>query len=348
VCHFFYGARVGTKNHGRVVGGAVWTIGSVRRFFIRTALCCAMGLTLGSVLGLGVVLSGVAATPYLLAVQAAYPAFVFLAVAGAGVATIVRRRAVLRLSAAVCMLWAAFLGEVHLQAKPLHNPRAAAFTVVAANLLYTNVQPRTVVAALVAHDADVLVTVETPPAVASALATSGYRMAARGWMLGSNTMVWSTHPARALPPIVLNDRSLPVAEVQLPGGPVIVTGVHLMSPTSEETLRRWKSNWEGLLPSLTALDGPVVVAGDFNTSRVHQPMRKLAESYDNSSARSIFSPFHPTWPTIPYQWWSVPVQIFDLDHVLVRGVAVHAYDRFAIPGSDHLGVRADLAQLRSS
>lgn len=325
----------------------MWTIGSVRRFFTRTALCCALGLTLGSVFGLGVVLSGVAAQPYLLAVQAAYPAFVLFSVAGVGIATVLRRRAVLRLSAAVCMLWAAFLGEVHLQSKPLHNTRCATFTVVAANLLYSNLQPRTVVATLVAHDADVLVTVETPPAVASALTTSGYHMAARGRMLGSNTMVWSAHPARALPPIALNDRSLPVAEVQLPGGPVIIAGVHLMSPSSEKTLRRWKSNWEDLLPSLVARDGPVVVAGDFNSSRMHQPMRKLAESYDNSSARSIFSSFHPTWPTMPYRWWSIPVQIFDLDHVLVRGVAVHTYDRFSVPGSDHLGVRANLTQLCS-
>lgn len=324
------------------------TIESVRRFFIRTVLCCALILTIGSVFGLGVVLSGATERPYLLAVQAAYPAFVFLAVAGAGMAAVLRRRAVLRLSVTVCMLWAAFLGEVHLQSKPLHNTRGAMFTVVAANLLYTNLQPRIVVAALVAHEADVIVTVETPPAVASALTTSGYRMAARGWMLGSNTMVWSTHRARALPPIVLNDRSLPVAEVQLPGGPVIIAGVHLMSPTSDTTLRRWKSNWGDLLPSLMALDGSVVVAGDFNSSRVHPPMRKLAESYDNSSARSILSPFHPTWPTMPYQWWSVPVQILDLDHVLVREVAVHAYDRFFVPGSDHLGVRANLAQFRSS
>lgn len=312
----------------------------MRRFLAYTAVCCA----LGSALALGVALSGADERPYLLAIQAAYPAFVFLAIAGVGIAVAAQRKSVLRFSVTICMLWASFLGEVHLQSQPLKNSRQATFSVVAANLLYTNVQPRAVGAALTAHEADVLVTVETPPAVATALVRNGYRMVARGKMLGSNTVVWSTHPARALPPIVLNDRALPVAEVLLADGPVIVVGVHLMSPSSEETLRRWNLNWEGLLPSLQALEGTVVVAGDFNSSRVHPPMRKLAESYDNSSSRSILSPFHPTWPTMPYQWWSIPVQIFDLDHVLVRGVAVREYHRFTIPGSDHLGVRAHLAQ----
>lgn len=324
------------------------TIGRVRRFLTRTALCCAVGSTLGSALGLGVVLSGANSRPYLLAVQAAYQALVLLAIAGAGAAAAIRRRSVLRVSVTVCILWAAFLAEVHLQSKPLSNSRESAFTVVAANLLYTNVQPLDVVAALATHDADVLVTVETPPTVASALVMRGYRLAARGGMLGSNTMIWSTHEARALPPIILNDRALPVAEVLLSDGPVVVAGVHLMSPTNKETLRRWKLNWDGLLPALRALEGSVVVAGDFNSSRVHPPMRKLGESYGNSSARSISSPFHPTWPTMPYQWWSLPVQIFDLDHVLVRGVAVYASDRFVIPGSDHLGVRASLAQSPSN
>jgi len=295
-----------------------------------------------------VVLSGTHSRPYLLAVQAAYPAFVLLAIAGAGAAVAIRRRSVLRVSATVVMLWAAFLGEVHLQSKPLRNSREAAFTVVAANLLYTNAQPRDVVAALAVYDADVLVTVETSPAVASALETSGYHRAAAGRMLGSGTMIWSTHETRALPPIVLNDRALPVAEVLLSDGPVGVVGVHLNSPTNMESLRLWELNWDGLLPALRRMEGSVVVAGDFNSSRVHSPMRKLAESYENSSARSIFSPFHPTWPAMPYRWWSMPVQIFDLDHVLARGVAVHTSDRFVIPGSDHLGVRASLTRYPSN
>lgn len=315
----------------------------MRRLFSHALQIFSVLCSVASTIALVIVLSGADGQPYVLAVQAAYPAFVLLAIIG--VVAGVRRAPALGFGIAVLMLWGVLLGGVHLLVQPATNVQHGAFSVVAANLLYVNQQTETAVGELAAQEADVLITVETTPVAQTALIARGYRLAARGGMVGSDTVVWTTHQYRTLPPIVLHDRSLPVAEILLPGGPVIVVGVHLRSPTRKETLQIWKMNWNSLLPALRGLQGPVVVAGDFNSSRVHAPMLQLAESYDNSSALSILAPFHPTWPTTPYRWWLVRIPIFDLDHVLVQGVSVLGYGRFSIPGSDHLGVRANLSQV---
>ena len=102
--------------------------------------------------------------------------------------------------------------------------------------------------------------------------------------------------------------------------------------------RAWRRELAVLRQTLAAVDGPQLVAGDFNAARDHRPFRELlaaglVDCADVSQNRS--------WPgfTWPAEGRALPVM--RLDHVLVsRTATVRMTRAIRVPRTDHRGVLA--------
>lgn len=331
-----YGASLNWSCHGRVPARPLCTVHCMRRVFSCTSIVVA-AVSLSCLVSFAL-----PDAPLVLAVQAAYPLAVFLSALSMVLSVASRNPHVVRAAVVSLCCWFAFLADVQLSFSQSLDPASGMVSpvkVVSANLLFSNPTPHAAVEALISSHPDVLVTVETPVSMVDSLLRAGFIHAARGSSRGEHIHIWSKYPSASLPGLVLNDRELPVARIDLPMGKVTVVGVHLMSPTSDVSFSRWRSNWERLSPLLRSLEGPVVVAGDFNASRVHGKMRDLARDFGVTSS-SPLDMFAPTWPTAPYRGWPSALQILDLDHILVQSLASDRFSRLTIPGSDHLGVSA--------
>lgn len=82
-----------------------------------------------------------------------------------------------------------------------------------------------------------------------------------------------------------------------------------------------------------------VLAGDFNATLDHPPMRALLGAGYRDAADVTGRGLTPTWPQ---QGWE-PVPGVTLDHVLAdSAMAVGAFGVYALPGTDHRPVFAEL------
>ncbi len=117
-----------------------------------------------------------------------------------------------------------------------------------------------------------------------------------------------------------------------PGDPVRFIGVHLRPPTSAREAGQRNAQLD-LLGELAATEpGPLIVAGDFNTSPYSPVLAAWLERSNLTDAR-LGRGFGMTWPV------SLPVLGVPIDHVLVSEdflVAAHYYG--AAFGSDHYPV----------
>ena len=162
--------------------------------------------------------------------------------------------------------------------------------------------------------------------------------------------VLSPHPVTAsagvwLPtPAGLEPRRAAVARVALPSGPVTAVSVHL---TVGPRLREVRTEQQHrLVELLSTLDGPVVVAGDFNTGRTRRDLSVLNSALRYARPRRP-SPRHwsalwgrPAGATHPVRW---PTRRIDRVYVSAEWTVVTVR---VLPSraSDH---RALLAVLRT-
>ncbi|MEM9139125.1 MAG: endonuclease/exonuclease/phosphatase family protein [Pseudomonadota bacterium] len=217
-------------------------------------------------------------------------------------------------------------------------------TIVTANLNHQNAAPEDMRAALLASNADVLVTQETTKKAQSGVdpLTSHYpfrlAVATRGSIL--RTVIWSKFPMRD-GRLLLDDMVGPtgasaVIEVA-PGLEIGVLGVHLTRPGQELQERQIAA-----LDRLTAgLPRPMVLLGDLNATPWSAAMRRV-ESL--TGARRVPG-YRITWTgQYPTPFGPVPAPLGQpIDHILVtEGVGIETIATFEIPGSDHLAVRAVL------
>ncbi len=120
---------------------------------------------------------------------------------------------------------------------------------------------------------------------------------------------------------------LAAMQVQGPKGPLWLVSIHLRWP--------WPHNQaaqvQALLPVLEELQGPVVMAGDFNMVRWSWAFSALTATARTKAAGPVFGSYTGFAP-----WLVLPI-----DHVTAPGGGrVMARDGL---GSDHLGLLADLA-----
>jgi endonuclease/exonuclease/phosphatase family metal-dependent hydrolase len=118
---------------------------------------------------------------------------------------------------------------------------------------------------------------------------------------------------------------------------VTVGAVHTLAPSRRWRERIWWRSFDTVETVAAATPGPLVVAGDWNATMAHGPLRRLVAGgrlrdahvdAGRGSAR--------TWPA------RLPVAL--LDRVLVSPeIAVESIREVRLPGSDHRAVVADLA-----
>lgn len=221
------------------------------------------------------------------------------------------------------------------------------FRVLTVNLLFGKADAQRVVGLVRELRPDALNTQELTPGAVEELDAAGlkellpYRVLQAEWS-AAGSGIFSRHPVRELPSALppLPGHNMPVAQVSLPGGaPVELYDVHPVPP-----IGRYAATWESALQALASLprpgDGAVrVLAGDFNASLDHAPMRRLLARGYKDAADQVGAGLIPTWPSnrrIP--------PIITIDHVLVEErVGVRTVSIHDVPGTDHRAVFAELS-----
>ncbi|MBW4705301.1 endonuclease/exonuclease/phosphatase family protein [Micromonospora sp. RL09-050-HVF-A] len=130
------------------------------------------------------------------------------------------------------------------------------------------------------------------------------------------------------------------ATVAVPDAPPLrVESAHPAAPWSVEVVGEWRTDLAGQ-PRATP-DGQLgILAGDFNATLDHAPLRALLASGYVDAADAVGAGLVGTWG--PYD--GTPIPPVTIDHVLVdRRIAVSAVTVHRVPATDH---RAVLATLR--
>ncbi|MCW2785896.1 MAG: hypothetical protein JWP74_2413 [Marmoricola sp.] len=159
----------------------------------------------------------------------------------------------------------------------------------------------------------------------------------------AGTVVFSSYPLSAGVPVPLRHHSYAI-RVQAPR-PFWLVAVHMAQPL--DAPGEWRAGWGVLNDLLPTLKGPVVVAGDFNTTVFHGPMRQLLGNGFSDAARTANSGWQPTWPSGSLLLPGMPsgLGLMAIDHVITNGsfkaVSTDAYD---VDGSDHRALVARLAR----
>ena len=221
---------------------------------------------------------------------------------------------------------------------------APSLRVASANVLDSNPEPQKLLDFVRASDADVLVLVEAQGGrwrdMLAAIAADYPHRAPEGWQNGAPVILFSRHPVVRESVIVPPGGRRPylAADLALGEHTLTVVGVHAPSPTPKRPSETRRRNLQlGYLANLVEdARGPMVIAGDFNTTPWSPFFRELLTTAGLRNAADGHG-YIGTWPS-----WFWPAQI-PIDHVLVKGpVAVANIRRGPSTGSDHYPVVADL------
>jgi endonuclease/exonuclease/phosphatase (EEP) superfamily protein YafD len=155
----------------------------------------------------------------------------------------------------------------------------------------------------------------------------------------SGSVIFSRHPitsSEALPTSSFQQWSAIIETPQL--GAVRVVAVHPCNPFCGRG--RWAAEHLQLRTWLARRDHtPTLVVGDFNAVDDHGPMRQLYADGFASAADLAGAGFVRTYPSSG----RMP-PLIGIDHVLVDDrLTATSFETFAVPGTDHLGVRAMIA-----
>ncbi|WP_020544390.1 endonuclease/exonuclease/phosphatase family protein [Nonomuraea coxensis] len=219
-----------------------------------------------------------------------------------------------------------------------------ALRVLAANLLVGRADTAELMGLVRRLRPDVLALQEFTPAAMERLEEAGVREAlpyavtrAREGVGGS--AVYARHPLTAGPAIELGGFGQARAFLRHPGGArVEVVSVHPCAP------KRYGRQpcWRGGLDALPRGGGTLrVLAGDFNATLDHLPMRALLAAGYRDAADVMGHGLTATWPQEGSREWLPGVAI---DHVLAdRRMAVRDFAVLSLRRTDHRPVFAELA-----
>jgi endonuclease/exonuclease/phosphatase (EEP) superfamily protein YafD len=235
---------------------------------------------------------------------------------------------------AVVAIW--FPRTPHATAAPV-DP----FVLVSANVFIDNPTPSAAARSLADRQADVLVLVEATQELRDALTGSlvGYAHATRGEARGEDLGeldIYSRWPLEPRERFQDLPKSAAFAvTVDRPGAPFGLVAVHLPNPLHEISFPDHLAMTQRLLADAHAGGGPVVLAGDFNTSdRTH------AYGALTTSTRDAM---RTTWAVATYGSGFFRLLALRIDYVLEPPTWCSAgATTFEIPGSDHRGVSVSL------
>ncbi len=200
---------------------------------------------------------------------------------------------------------------------------------------------------LATRPADIIALVEVPAGMSGAFADlkevyrhqfviePGDRLNSEVYAGRETLAILSVHPIAAkgvVRPSGQGKLSL-LAKIAVPGAsdPWIVV-VHPANPTRPARLAARDSYLLDLAGLIAGIDGPVIVAGDFNVTPYAPAFRQFLRASRTSTARG----FPATWPSM-----LGPMGI-PIDHVLVREARLADLEAFSSPGSDHRVLKAEI------
>ena len=109
-----------------------------------------------------------------------------------------------------------------------------------------------------------------------------------------------------------------------PDGPVHLLTLHLRGPWQ----RNESAAFAELRAAMEAVDGPLIVTGDFNTPRGSARLAAVSQGLDDAYLAASRSRYLATWPSIPAPLWQI-------DHTFTRGVQLLDAARLPTSESDH-------------
>ncbi len=230
-------------------------------------------------------------------------------------------------------------------AEPYWVQEAARVRIASANLYLANPNVDKAVAAVMAHDADVLVLTEFTTTFAAAFNRAGvgnrYPYAAERARLDRNgVVIYSKIPFTETQE--LTDAKMPAVKLTLATGESLwVAAVHPYAPESETKSKQWVTALQEIrrFTASDAGDGPLVLVGDFNGTRWQPTFGKLLAGTMIDAHEALGRGLSRSWPAD-----SVIPRLVRLDHALLNERAFPvAIDDFVVPGSDHLAFDVTVA-----
>jgi endonuclease/exonuclease/phosphatase (EEP) superfamily protein YafD len=218
---------------------------------------------------------------------------------------------------------------------------AAPLKMASVNVSYRQFSSRRLLEILDEAAPDVLLIVEFTPHAAEVLAPLDkrfpytFKLPAEG---PYGIAIWSRYELESAVPFQLGPVPAIEARVRGPAGVFTLLGVHLSAPTSPRRATQRNEELDLLAARRLGIEGPVVVAGDFNVTP-YSPFytRWLAASglTDSRWHRTL----SVSWPAL------LPIFGIPIDHVAVSDdFDILAHGRLANFDSDHYGIIAELAQ----
>jgi len=265
------------------------------------------------------------------------------AVAVLALALAARAWSAVAVSGAVAGLALASLGPVWSGERVMPGERA--ISLLSINLSNSNTAPEAALAAMLAADADVLATIETPTSVVGPMGArlkahyphAAHQSAGPERLL---TSIWSRFPLSEVT-VYPNNTLVPIATrvtVSPPGRrPFGLIATHFARPDTG----RQRIQIAGFREIAAGARRPLVIAGDFNAVPWSTGMAMVLDISETALARGVRLSWDGQYRS-PFGTLNFPVGL-PIDHVLASPeIGFAAMQTVEIPGSDHQGVWAEL------
>lgn len=221
---------------------------------------------------------------------------------------------------------------------------AAAVTVAAVNLLYSNPIVGEAADDLLALDIDAILFTEYTPEHQALLrshplsATYPYKIEREGPLVGGIAL-WSRSPITEGKRLATFNDTLDIT-MDAPTGPVRLLGVH--PPTPMFRFDGWVDDLGTFGEVGGAAQQPTLIIGDFNASYWHPAFRDILDKGFTDAHNAHGQGFSTSWP----MGWRIPAFV-RLDHALTgKGLVSTRVQDFTVPGSDHRGFVVSVAPAR--
>ena len=312
----------------------------------KAVLACGWALAAAMIGVAGVRVAGADSRPWLIGV-AGVGVWLLLPAYPLAVLAFCRRHAALGVVAAVICL-----GQIGWSVEVVgwHGDRAAPagstqVRLVTANVLLDNPEIFALAGELASSGAEVILLQEITPENLATL---------------QRTPLWAAYPHRVLDPLpgfhgsailsrypIVNGGPIDVAgypmtqaDLATPAGVVRVVDVHAVAPLTTANASRWVAQLAQLSRMDMPADRPLVLAGDFNATLDHGPLRELVVNGFRDAFVESGRGLGATWP----RWRGLVPPVMRLDHVFVsQQFTVMSIREQTSAGSDHRRLVVQLA-----